>query len=71
MATGDDSHADALKAMRARWRRPLSGMGWYRDTTRAFAALPDVGPPALSAQRPGAAGRSRTTVAEASMTSVG
>ncbi len=42
VATGDDSHADALKAMRARWRRPLSGMGWYRDTTRAFAALPDV-----------------------------
>ncbi len=38
---GDDSHQGALKAMKGRWRRPLSGMSWYRQTKRDFAALPD------------------------------
>ena len=38
---GDDTHADALKAMKGRWKRPISGMGWYRSTKRAFAELPD------------------------------
>jgi hypothetical protein len=38
---GDDSHADALKAMKGRWKHPISGMGWYRSTKRAFASLPD------------------------------
>ena len=38
---GDESHRDALKAMKGRWRHPLAGMGWYKATKRAFAALPD------------------------------
>jgi hypothetical protein len=28
-----------LKEMKGRWRRPLSGMSWYRNTKRDFAAL--------------------------------
>jgi hypothetical protein len=41
---GDDVHQPALKVMKARWRHPISGMGWYRQTKRDFAALPeDVG----------------------------
>jgi hypothetical protein len=41
VAAGDASHEQALKEMKSRWRRPISGMGWYRDTKRAFAALPE------------------------------
>ena len=41
VAGGDRSHEEALKAMRGRWRRPIAGMGWYRDTKRRFAELPD------------------------------
>lgn len=41
VAGGDDLHEDALKAMKARWRHPISGMGWYKDTKRKFAELPD------------------------------
>jgi predicted small metal-binding protein len=39
--SGDDSHQDALKDMKGRWKRPISGMGWYRNTKREFAALPE------------------------------
>lgn len=39
VAEGDDSHTDALKAMKGRWKHPISGMGWYRDAKRDFAAL--------------------------------
>ena len=39
VAGGDETHNDALKAMKGRWRRPVSGMGWYRKTKRDFAAL--------------------------------
>ena len=38
---GDDSHRSALDAMKGRWRRPISGMGWYRATKRTFAELPE------------------------------
>jgi hypothetical protein len=38
---GDDTHADALKAMKGRWKKPISGMGWYRATKRQFAELPE------------------------------
>lgn len=38
---GDETHAGALKAMKGRWKRPISGMGWYRDTKRQFAELPE------------------------------
>jgi predicted small metal-binding protein len=41
VAGGDTAHEPALKDMRGRWKHPLKGMGWYRDTKRAFAALPD------------------------------
>lgn len=36
---GDDSHQGALRDMKGRWRHPVSGMGWYRQTKRDFAAL--------------------------------
>lgn len=38
---GDDAHAPALKEMKGRWKRPISGMSWYRATKRAFADLPE------------------------------
>lgn len=41
VAQDDQTHADALKAMKARWKRPISGMGWYRKVKRDFAALPE------------------------------
>ena len=41
VAGGDDTHAGALKEMKGRWKRPISGMGWYRTAKRDFAALPD------------------------------
>jgi hypothetical protein len=41
VAGGDASHGGALKEMKGRWRRPISGLGWYRDTKRAFADLPE------------------------------
>jgi hypothetical protein len=41
VAAGDASHEDAAKAMKGRWKNPLKGMGWYKDTKRAFAALPE------------------------------
>ena len=41
VAQGDRSHADALTAMKGRWKHPISGMGWYRDAKRDFAALPE------------------------------
>jgi len=38
---GDAAHLPAREAMKSRWRHPKKSMGWYRDTKRAFAALPD------------------------------
>jgi hypothetical protein len=38
---GDSAHGPALADMKGRWKHPLKGMGWYKDTKRAFAALPD------------------------------
>lgn len=40
VAGGDTAHEDALKVMKRRWRRPVSGLKWYRNTKRAFAARP-------------------------------
>src|SRR4051812_20841894 len=39
VAGGDETHASALKAMKGRWKHPISGMGWYRATKRDFADL--------------------------------
>jgi hypothetical protein len=41
VAKGDETHKSALKSMQDRWKHPVSGMGWYRDTKKAFAALPE------------------------------
>ena len=38
VAGGDEAHEHALKDMKSRWRRPISSMGWYRQTKRDFAA---------------------------------
>ena len=39
VASGDEAHKSALEMMKARWKNPLKGMGWYIKTQRAFAAL--------------------------------
>ena len=41
VAAGDESHREANDAMRGRWKHPVASLGWYRDTKKAFAALPD------------------------------
>jgi len=41
VSAGDDVHVGALKEMKGRWRHPLSGMSWYKNTKREFAALPE------------------------------
>jgi hypothetical protein len=41
VAAGDGGHAEALTAMKDRWKRPIAGMGWYRKAKRDFAALAD------------------------------
>jgi predicted small metal-binding protein len=41
VAGGDETHRVAWGEMKGRWKRPLSGMKWYRNTKRNFAALPD------------------------------
>jgi hypothetical protein len=41
VAGGDTTHETALKEMKGRWKKPISGMGWYRQTKRDFAALPE------------------------------
>ena len=40
VASGDATHEDALSDMQGRWKKPLSGMAWYRQAKRDFAALP-------------------------------
>ncbi len=41
VAGGDDTHAAALAEMKGRWKRPISGMKWYKNAKSEFAALPD------------------------------
>ena len=41
VAGGDPTHEGALADMKGRWKRPVSGMGWYRQAKRDFAGLPD------------------------------
>jgi hypothetical protein len=41
VAGGDETHRSALKAMKGRWRHPLSGMAWYKKAKQDFAALPE------------------------------
>jgi len=41
ISEGDQAHVPARKEMKSRWKRPISGMGWYRGVKRAFAAMPE------------------------------
>lgn len=41
VAAGDSAHEPARNDMKGRWKHPLKGMGWYKDTKAAFAALPE------------------------------
>ncbi|MGA7833637.1 MAG: hypothetical protein WCA31_00335 [Acidimicrobiales bacterium] len=41
VAGGDTAHEGALKDMKARWRHPVSGMGWYKQAKRDFSDLPE------------------------------
>jgi hypothetical protein len=41
VAAGDEAHKPALKDMKSRWRRPIAGMGWYKQAKQDFAALPE------------------------------
>lgn len=38
---GSADHEPALADMKARWRRPVSGLKWYRRVQRDFASLPE------------------------------
>ena len=41
VAAGSGDHERALRDMKSRWRRPVSGLKWYRQVQRDFAALPN------------------------------
>ena len=41
VAAGDAAHEPALGEMKKRWKRPVSGLKWYKQTKRDFAALPE------------------------------
>ena len=39
---GSAEHEPALRDMKARWRRPVSGLRWYKQVQRDFEDLPLV-----------------------------
>ena len=41
VAAGDTTHEQALEEMKGRWKHPIKGMGWYKNTKREFAELPE------------------------------
>ena len=41
VAAGDTEHETALREMKGRWKRPVSGLKWYRQDQRDFAELPN------------------------------
>lgn len=41
VAGGDEAHGPANDDMRGRWKRPVKGLGWYRQVKKDFAALPE------------------------------
>lgn len=41
VAGGDTAHQQARDEMKGRWKRPISGMKWYRAAKKDFAALPE------------------------------
>ena len=40
VAGGDAAHEPALRDMKGRWKHPIKGMGWYKNTKKEFAELP-------------------------------
>ncbi len=42
VAAGDADHEPALRAMKGRWKRPVSGMKWYKQVQRDFAAIAET-----------------------------
>ncbi len=40
VASGQGDHQRALDDMKGRWKRPVSGLKWYRRVQRDFAQLP-------------------------------
>ncbi len=41
VAAGDETHRDALDAMKGRWKHPVKGMKWYKTAKHDFAELPE------------------------------
>jgi predicted small metal-binding protein len=41
VAEGDTAHEPALNEMKGRWKHPIKGMGWYKNTKREFSELPE------------------------------
>jgi hypothetical protein len=41
---GRTDHEPALQEMKGRWKRPVSGLKWYVQAKRDFAALPEAVP---------------------------
>lgn len=41
VAAGDETHRAAREDMKGRWKHPISGMKWYKNAKREFAALPE------------------------------
>ena len=41
VAAGDTTHEQALDEMKGRWKHPIKGMGWYKNTKRESAELPE------------------------------
>ncbi|NNN07929.1 MAG: hypothetical protein HKL85_01900 [Acidimicrobiaceae bacterium] len=38
---GDATHEPAAKEMKARWKNPIKGMGWYKKAKNDFGNLPE------------------------------
>lgn len=38
VGAGDEAHKPALDQMKARWKHPIKGMGWYKSVKRDFSA---------------------------------
>ncbi len=44
VAGSDATHEQARADMKGRWRHPKKSLGWYCETKKAFADLPDNSP---------------------------
>ncbi|MGD0054031.1 MAG: hypothetical protein ABSC34_01150 [Acidimicrobiales bacterium] len=41
VGNGDTAHERASSEMKARWKNPIKGMGWYKRAKSDFASLPE------------------------------